>query len=122
MSKLDKDSPESAGDAADPTDDLLLPADILERIPDDKREAFSRMLVSHGLQITREVRYSSTLPSYEEAAGWNTLVPGTAERIFNRYEQLEIKKLEANDRVLDIAEEKFRSDNEFASKQHDNLV
>lgn len=122
MSDRDKEPPETDGDAAEPIDDLAFPAEILERIPEDERAAFSRKLVSYGLQVTREVRYSSDLPSYEEASGWNALVPGTAERIFNRYEQLEIKKLEANDRVLDIAEEKFRNDSEFARKQQNNLV
>jgi len=39
-----------------------------------------------------------------------------------RYEQLEIKKLEASDRVLDIAEEKFRNDSALERKQHDDFV
>jgi len=122
MSNRDNEPPEAEGDAAEPTDDLVFPAEIFERIPEDEREEFGRKLVSFGLQITREEHYSSNLPSHKEAAGWNALVPGTAERIFNRYEQLEIKKLEANDRVLDIAEVKYRTDSELERKQHDNFV
>lgn len=70
----------------------LIPPEILERIPEDEREEFSQKLVSFGIQITREERYASSLMPYKEAAGWNELVPGSAERIFTRYEQLEINK------------------------------
>ncbi len=122
MNTRDNESPDEEGDAAATTDDLVLPSEILEGIPEDEREDFSRRLVSIALQFTREEHYSSTLPSHKEAAGWNALVPGTAERIFDRYEELEIKKLEANTHVLAIAEEKFRRDGEMERKQHDDSV
>jgi len=122
MSNRDKEPPEAEGDSAEPTDDLVFPAEIFEGIPEDEREEFRRKLVGFGLQITREEHYGIALPSYEQAAGWNALVPGTAERIFNRYEQLQINKLEASDRILDIAEVKYRTDSELQRKQHDDFV
>lgn len=122
MSNRDSETPEADGDAAEPTKDLIFPAEIFEGIPEDEREAFSRKLIAFGLQITREEHYSSEPPSHEEAAGWNAPVPGTAERIFHRYEELEIKRLEASDRVLDIAEANLRTDHELQRKQHEDFV
>lgn len=116
------ESPQAEDDEAESTDDLVFPPEIYERIPEDERAEFSRKLVGFGLQITREEHYGSNLPSYEQAAGWNALVPGTAERIFNRYEQLEINKIEASDIILKIAQERFRSEGEFDRKQHDDSV
>ena len=78
------ESPQAEEVASDSTDDLVFPPELFERIPEDERAEFSRKLVGFGLQITREEHYGSNLPSYEEAAGWNALVPGSAERIFNR--------------------------------------
>ena len=122
MSDRDDEQLETKGNTTEPADDPVFPSEILEHIPVDKREEFSRNLVSFGLRVTRKEVYGSSLPSHKEAAGWNALVPGTAEKIFNRYEQLEIKKLEASDRVLDIAEEKFRNDSALERKQHDDFV
>lgn len=122
MSNRDFEPPEIEDGAAEPSESFVLPREILESIPEDEREDFSRKLVGVALQITREEHYSSNLPSHKEAAGWNAIVPGTAERIFNRYEQLEIKKLEANDHILAIAGERFRNDGEMARKQHDDAV
>jgi len=107
---------------AESSQNIILPPEILDRIPEEEREEFSQKLIGFGIQITREERYSSSLLPYKEAAGWNELVPGSAERIFTRYEQLEIKKMEANDRVLEIAEEKFRKDSELATQRHTDSV
>ncbi len=122
MSNRDNEAQEAEGDTAEPTDDLVFPPEIFEGIPEDERDEFSRKLISIGLQITREELYSSDLPSPEVAAGWNAIIPGAAERIFNRYEQREIKSLEASDRILDIAEEKLRTDQDLDRKQHDDFV
>ncbi len=122
MSSLDDEAPGADGETAEPTDDLVFPPEIFEGIPEDEREEFSRKLVSFGLQISRQELYSSDLPSPRAAADWNAIIPGAAERIFNRYEQREIKNLEASDRILDIAEEKLRTDRDFQRKQHDDVV
>lgn len=116
------ESPQAEDDASESTDDLVFPPEIYERIPEDERAEFSRKLVGFGFQITRESHFSSNLPSYEQAAGWNALVPGTAERIFNRYEKLEINKIEASNIILGIAQERFHNDSEFDRKQHDDSV
>lgn len=114
-SELPDENPESP-------QNVILPLEILERIPEEEREEFRQRLVSFGIQITREEHYSSSLLPHKEAAGWNELVPGSAERIFTRYEQLEIKKMEANDRVLTIAEEKFRKDSKLEQQRHNDSV
>jgi len=84
MSNRDSETPDTDRGAAEEKNDLIFPAEIFEGIPEDEREEFGRKLVGFGLQITREEPYSSAPPSPEEAAGWNALVPGTAERIFKR--------------------------------------
>ncbi|MDE2857566.1 MAG: hypothetical protein OXN94_06925 [Chloroflexota bacterium] len=119
-----EDSPKSemTDENSESSQNVILPAEILERIPEDEREAFSQQLINFGIQITREERYSSSLLPYKEAAGWNELVPGSAERIFSRYEQLEFKKIEATDRVLTIAEEKFQKDSDLEKQRHDDSV
>lgn len=72
MSNRDDEQPETEGDLAEPPDDPVFPSEILEHIPVDKREEFSRNLISFGLRVTRKEVYGSSLPSHKEAAGWNS--------------------------------------------------
>lgn len=101
---------------------VVLPPELLEDIPEAERDEFSRKLASFGIQITREEHYFGPLPPSSEAARWNELVPGSAERSFDIYEQQEIKKMEANDRILAYLEETTRHDIKLESQQHEDYV
>lgn len=109
-----RDPEASEGDA--------LPPELLEKIPKEEREAFAQKLHSLGIEFTREEHYTGPLLPPNLAAGWNDLLPGSAERIFHLYEQKELKKIEANDRILAIAEQKFRKDSELEKQKHDDSV
>ncbi len=49
-------------------------------------------------------------------------MPGTAERIFDLYEQGEIKKMEANDRLLSNFEESLRRQMALELQNHNDSV
>ena len=92
--------PRPNGEDNEPPEELVVPSDLLERIPEEEREEFSRKLVNFGIRVTREEYYSGPLQPAKEAERWEALVPGSAERNFNLYEQQQRKLMEAQDRIL----------------------
>lgn len=101
---------------------VVIPPELLEHIPEQERDDFSRKFASYGVHITREEHYSGPLPPSREAARWNELVPGSAERSFNLYEQRERKRLEANDRILTVLEQTAEHEINLESQQHVDSV
>ncbi len=110
---------ENSGPQPQPT---VIPPELLADIPEEERDEFSRKLASFGIQITREEHYFGPLQPSKEAARWNELVPGSAERSFNLYEQQALKKMEANDRILTTLEQTTRHDINLERQQHDEFV
>lgn len=88
--------------------ELLVPPDILEAVPEDRRDEFSRRIGELFLEIRREEHYSGPLQPASEAERWDALVPGTAARNFDIYEKQQLERIEAQDRILTIAEESAR--------------
>ena len=101
---------------------IVIPPELLADIPEEERDEFSRKLASFGIQITREEHYFGPLQPAREAERWNELVPGSAERSFNLYEQQTLKKMEANDRILTTLEQTTRHDIKLESQQHEDNV
>ena len=122
MNTEESSTPVLRDEDSGPPDGDVLPSDLLEKIPAEERDAFAEKLQSLGIQFTREEHYSGPLLPPNLAAGWNDLLPGSAERIFDLYEKQLIKRIEANDRVLTIAENKIQEDSELEKKQHDDSV
>ena len=118
MSNDDNSPPELPDERLEPSDEISLPLEILEGIPEDKREELNRFL----LQIRTEKHYSGPLQPASEAAVWNELVQGSAERSFNLYEQQQLKKMAANDRILTVFEETARQEREIENKRHKDSV
>lgn len=118
MSNDDNSPPELPDERLEPSDEISLPLEILEGIPEDKREELNRFL----LQIRTEKHYSGPLQPASEAAVWNELVQGSAERSFNLYEQQQLKKMAANDRILTVFEETARHEREIENKRHNDNV
>ena len=105
-----------------PPDEYVLPSELLDRVPEEEREEFKRKLSAFGFRITREEHYSGPLQPSKEAERWDALVPGSAERNFNLYEQQQVKRMEAQDRILAITEEKARYEMETGRQQHKDSV
>ncbi len=68
--------------------------------------------------MRREESYSGPLQPSTEAQRWDALVPGTAARNFKLYEQIQLKRIEMQDRILAISEESARHEMEMDSKRH----
>lgn len=64
-----------------PSEQALIPADILKYIPEEHRGEFIRQTILHVEQ------YSGPLPHPEIAKGWEDIVPGSAERMLGMAEQ-----------------------------------
>ncbi|MDE2950850.1 MAG: hypothetical protein OXT68_08780 [Chloroflexota bacterium] len=122
MSSDDKSSPEMPEDSPESSSGLSLPPELFEAIPEGQRDEVRRKLGQYFLEVRREEHYSGPLQPFREAAGWNELVPGSAERSFNLYEQREIKRIQDNDRILTIVEERARHDMDLETKEHNDLV
>ncbi len=122
MSSDDKPSSETPGEIPESTRRLSLPPELLEAIPKENRDEVLHKLGQYFLEVRREEHYSGPLQPFREAAGWNDLVKGSAERSFNLYEQQMIKRMEANDRILTTAERRVSHDIELEMKEHDDSV
>ena len=72
--------------------------------------------------MSREESYSGPLQPSREAERWNALVPGTAERNFDLYEKMQLKRLEMQDRIISITEESAKHEMKMDSRQHDDSV
>ncbi len=118
MSNDDNSPPDLPDERLEPSDEISLPLEILEGIPEDKREELNRFL----LQIRTEKHYSGPLQHAGEAAVWNELVQGSAERSFNLYEQQQLTRMAANDRILTVFEETARQEREIENKRHNDNV
>ena len=101
---------------------LSLPLELLNSLPEDRREQFSRKFGQYFIQFRLEEHYSGSLPPHQLAAGWNDNVPGTAERIFDLYEQGEIKKMVANDRLLSNFEASVKHQMALEIQNHNDSV
>ena len=122
MSSDDKSSPELPDERSESSRRLSLPPELLESIPEDQRDEVSHKLGQYFLEVRREEHYSGPLQPYRETASWNELVSGSAERSFNLYEQREIKRMDANDRILEIVEKRAKHDIELEMKEHNDSV
>ena len=119
----EKDVPiESTGGDSTNVGDLSLPPDLLEAIPEEKREEFSRRFGEFFLEVRREEHYSGPLQPSMEAERWDALVPGSAERTFNLYEKQQLKRMEAQDRILVLTEESARHEMRLDNMQHEDNV
>lgn len=99
-----------------------LPKELLEAIPEDRREEFRRRLGGYFLEVRREERYTGPLLPAREAEAWEKLVPGSAKRSFDLYERQQIKRMEAHDRILTSVEERSRQDVEMKKNEHNDSV
>ena len=102
--------------------DIALPQELLDAVPEERRDEFRDRLGRYFLEIRHEEHYSGPLMPSREAAGWDALVPGAAERSFDLYEQQTLKQIESRDKLLAIAEYKARADVELEKKQHEDMV
>ena len=101
---------------------LSLPADLLEAIPEEQREEFGQKIGEYLVSFSREERYSGPLLPSKEAERWEKLVSGSAMRIFDVFENTQLRRMETQDRVLALTEETSRHDMRLAIKQHDDGV
>lgn len=122
MSSDDSAPPETSEERRDPSSSITLPPDILESIPEDKREEFGRKFSELILELRQEEHYSGPLQPAKEAERWNELVPGSAERSFDLYEQQQLKRMEAQDRILTVFEESAREEMRADRQQHEDGV
>lgn len=108
----------------DPRDDaLLVPPELLEAIPEDRRDEFSRRFGELFLAVRREEHYAGPLQPAREAERWDALVPGTAARNFDLYEKQQLERMEAQGRILTIAEETARHKMQLESaNQRDSVA
>ena len=113
---------ESTGGDSQTVAEFPLPPDLLEAIPEEKREEFSRKFGEFFLEVRREEHYSGPLQPSQEAERWDALVPGSAERNFNLYEEQQLKRMEAQDRILAITDTLAQHRTESESKQHQDNV
>lgn len=108
----------------DPRDDaLLVPPELLEAVPEDRRDEFSRRFGELFLAVRREEHYAGPLQPAREAERWDALVPGTAARNFDLYEKQQLERMEAQGRILTIAEETARHKMQLESaNQRDSVA
>ena len=102
--------------------EILLPQELINAIPEERREEFRDKLGRYFLEIRREEHYSGPLMPYREASGWDALVPGAAARSFSIFEQQSLKQIESREKILDIVDYKVRSDAEIEKKQHEDML
>lgn len=122
MSIEDGSPREAPPEDSDAEGEPSLPLELLNSLPEDRREQFSRKFGKYFIQFRLEERYSGSLPPYQLATGWNDNVPGAAERIFDLYQQGEIKKMEANDRLLSNFEASVRHQMALEMQNHKDSV
>lgn len=101
---------------------LSLPAELLAAIPEEQREEFAEKFGEYLVSFSSEERYSGPLLPSREAERWEELVTGSAERNFDLYEKMQLRRIETQDRVLTLTEETSRHDMQVAMKQHDDGV
>ena len=114
----EKESPQELAGQDTDNRDILLPRDLIEAIPEDEREEFSQKVVQYLLEVRREEHYSGPLLPAREAERWEALIPGTAARTFDLYEETQRKRLESQDRILSYAEHELQ----LETKQHEDSV
>lgn len=123
MSSGDKTPADAPEEKADPGGEISLPPELLESIPEDQRDEYLQKFGQYLLEVSREEHYAGPLQPFREAAGWDDLMPGSAERSFDLYEKQQLKRIEAQDRILTIFEEITRQDMALATQHHnDNVV
>ena len=107
----DADSPPDATDSSPETSsEISFPQELFEAIPADKRDEFRQKFGRLFLEVRKEERYSGPLQPSREASAWNELVPGSAERSYNIYEQHKIKQIEASERIVTLVEKRANHD------------
>lgn len=113
---------EPVGNRAEDESYVTLPPELLAAIPEDGREEFSRKFGQFFVEVRREEHYSGPLPPYEEAAGWNELVPGFAEQSFDLYLKRETQRIEALDLMLASFEKSVHHEIKLEAQQHQDSV
>ena len=114
--------PESTEQDRQNGDERLVPSDLLEAIPEDQRDEFSRRIGEYFLEVSREEHYAGPLQPADQAERWDALVPGTAARNFDIYEKQQLKRMEAQDSILALTEEFARSAMQLEAKTQDDDV
>ena len=122
MSSDDESLADAPEERPDPAREISLPPELLEAIPEDQRDEYLQKFGQYLLEVSREERYAGPLQPYREAAGWDSLMPGSDERSFDLYEKQQLERIEAQDRILTIFEEISRQDMALATRQHDDNV
>ena len=117
---MDVEANTSSASTGQNGDELKVPPDLLEGIPEDQRDEFSRRIGEYFLEVSHEEHYAGPLQPADEAERWDALVPGTASRNFDLYEKQQLKRLEAQDSILALTEDYARSAMKLETKQQDN--
>ena len=115
-------APEEDDVSPESSTEISLPSDLLEAIPEARREDFLRKYGQYLLEVRREEHYSGPLQPAREASAWNELVEGSAKRSFDLYERQRLRQMEASERILTIVEERARHDIEMEKVEHSDAV
>ena len=92
---------DSSSDVDHSIQNIPIPPELIQDIPEEKREEFIQQISEYFLHV----EYSSPIPPSREVAGYEQLLPGSADRILAMAEQRQRSEIEMEkQRQKDAAE------------------